>query len=454
MVENHETSRRSALKKAAATVSVTVVGGIAGCNSSDGDGSGGGGSEDSGSDGGSGDGGSSSSSEQTESGGQKQSIASITRLSNAYWKSWVKGYREAAEALGYTSQVELNEGSLTKQFEQIDTAISGGTSAIAASTFTNAGVPEVARIATESNVPFVNTWTIADWSPPEDFGTEFLQMQMANSFDNAYNIAKILFDEMEGSGLIHIEGVRGDASNRGRNLGLEKALSETSEVERLNEPIEGNWTRSGGRQAMSDLASKFGDEIAGVFAQNDGIALGALNILNEEDMDVPLVGTDAIPAAIEAIENDEMTATNSPVGPWQGGWSLVKCHDFNNGWEPMPGERMIFTGGPTLTKKPEAHGELVEKPTQRARNYNETIYQGESTPFDWEKMSVVEAGEDSWDPQLSVTPMRFEDLQQVLTWTEENKPDDYELPSVYRDSTQIDKVEQMYADHFNENPLV
>jgi hypothetical protein len=61
-------------------------------------------------------------------------------------------------------------------------------------------------------------------------------------------------------------------------------------------------------------------------------------------------------------------------------------------------------------------------------------------------MSIEESGDD-WDPQNLLSPIRQEDFSQLL-WTEENRPSNYEVPSVYDDTELFDEVEQEYRERF------
>ena len=54
------------------------------------------------------------------------------------------------------------------------------------------------------------------------------------------------------------------------------------------------------------------------------MALGALQALEQAGRtDVAVVGIDAVPDALTAIEDGTMTATVSSDGPWQGGIGLA-----------------------------------------------------------------------------------------------------------------------------------
>lgn len=115
---------------------------------------------------------------------------------------------------------------------------------------------------------------------------------------------------------------------------------------------------------------------------------------------------------------------------------------------------MLFHDSPLLVREPQEF-ELIETvPVLEAAAFKRNIFEGDSTPYDWEQMSVVEAGDD-WDPQTSLVPIRKADLTEtgLFNWSADTKPDGYELPSVYPDTVALDAAEQRYAAQFQHNPL-
>ncbi|MDS0260938.1 sugar ABC transporter substrate-binding protein [Haloarcula sp. S1CR25-12] len=382
------------------------------------------------------------------------SMGSIANLQNSYWLSWQKGYLEAAEALGYSTNVQTNDGNVTTQQEQFDTAISNNTDTIVGQTYTNAAAISLAETCVEAGVPTILAVTIADWYTPQDAGDEYVQFFAPHFVNHAYSAAKILFEAMGGEGgFVHIEGNRGTAPNIGRNKGVDLALEEYPDIEMLGDRLQGNFIRSDARDAMADKVSQYGDDIQGFFGQNDAVAIGGNTILQENNIDVPTVGIDASEPGLAEIDAGNITASVSGMGPWQGGWSLVKCHDFLNGHTLQPAERMMSFNAPVCVKDPDEWRDTVDRlPVVDAAAYNEAIFAGE-TPYDWAKMSVAESGEDSWDPQIDMQPMNLADMEEVLDWQDSEKPDGYSLNSAYTDSSAQEEITQLYQDRFNNNPL-
>jgi len=438
-------TRRRFIKKTTAGGSAIALGGLAGCAGD----SGGDGSSGDGSDGGSsGDGGDGS------DGGSMTSMGSIANRQNSYWLSWEKGYLEACEAFGYETNVQTNNGEVQTQQQQFDTAVSNEVDFIAGQTYTNAAAITLAETLVEGGTPGVLAVTIADWYVPQDAGEEYVQFFTPHFVNHAYSGAKMLFEAMGGSGtFVHIEGNRGTAPNIGRNKGVDLAMEEYPDIEMAGPRQPGNFIRSDARSVMNDKVSQFGDDIEGFFGQNDAVALGGLTVLEENDIDVPVVGIDASEPGLAAIAEDRMTGTVSGMGPWQAGWSVAKCHDMINGHTLTDAEKMMSFNAPVCVKNPDEWTDVIDRlPVVDAADYNEAIFAGE-TPYDWTEMSVVEAGEDAWDPQIDMQPMDLEDMREVLDWQDGDKPSGYSLPDVYTDDGVQEETAQLYVDRFQTNPL-
>lgn len=429
---------------------VAGLGGLAGC-------AGGGSSGQSGSSGGSdSSGGSSGSGTTSSSGGGEtlRSMGAVSNLVNPYWASYIKGYNEASKALGYEPQVSTFDGSIDQLMQQVDSALAQDIDLISADPLTDAAAPQVAEAAVNAGIPVSMSWQMGQWTTPFDIGLEYVHYNTPNSINVGYRVSKMLFEAMGGSGnFVHLEGLPGNKANSGRNTGLKQAMEEYPDINQLGQTISGNWTKKAGREGMSDFVTQFGDEIDGVMPQNDSQAVGALKILKEQGMEeVKIVGVDGVPEGLQAVADGDLVCSHASHGPWQGGWNVVMCHNYRNGWEPKAPERMMVSGGSLIVQDPSDFSEY-DIPTIRADNYLQNVYEADTTPWDWEKMSVVEAGEDSWDPQNNVRPVRRDELTTLLTWGESERPSGYQLPSHFDNSDLINEVETMYDDHYQTNPF-
>src|SRR5437763_1101059 len=104
--------------------------------------------------------------------------------------------------------------------------------------------------------------------------------------------------------------------------------------------------------------TRFGDQIKGVFAANDGMGMGALEALRQNGLagKVPVTGIDGIAEAVKAIEDGEFAGTVAWDPLWTGGMGLAIPY-------------AVATGKLDIAKEPHAHrefygtGTLVTKAT-------------------------------------------------------------------------------------------
>lgn len=80
-------------------------------------------------------------------------------------------------------------------------------------------------------------------------------------------------------------------------------------VEKLSSDT-ANWSKSQAINKTSEWIKQFNNNIEVVFANNDDMALGAIDAFTNAGLNIPLiVGVDAIPPAIEAIKNGTLYGT-------------------------------------------------------------------------------------------------------------------------------------------------
>ena len=99
-----------------------------------------------------------------------------------------------------------------------------------------------------------------------------------------------------------------------------KALTDKGkEVECLYEYLD-NWDQTTAQQDVANALSQYGDKIEVVFCNNDAMALGALQSIQQANRtvgkDIYLVGVDALVEAVQNVVDGNMTGTvlNDDVG--------------------------------------------------------------------------------------------------------------------------------------------
>lgn len=437
-------------------ISATTLAGLAGCLGDD-TGNGDGDGDDTGNGNGNGNGDGNGTQTPPD---QLQALGAVNFLGAGVWQAWEQGVRAACEEFGVDISVSAAQGDLNQQMSTIDSALGSGTNMLLGQAPSNAGVNSWIDAATQANIPFVSIWVTAPWTTPVDVGEEFLEFQIPDHIQNGEIMAEYLFESMGGEGLVaYISGAPGTAGNFAIDRGLQNVASEYPDIE-LTDPIPANWTREGGREAMSQMVSRYGDDIDAVWGQNDAESMGALDIAKERNLDVDIVGLGGIKAALEEMQTDKAEDEpriigNSYLGyQWQGGWSIAKMYDWHHGWRPEVPMRMIWSGNRFITRDQDTFSDTLPDGVTwyEPQPFLDMIYNSDETPYDWAKMSVVESGEDGWDPQNSMTSIKQDEFE-VLRWTEDNRPDGYEVPDVYDDTEMFENFDSMIDDRFQSDPF-
>ena len=132
-------------------------------------------------------------------------------------------------------------------------------------------------------------------------------------------IAKNLPD---GGKVAQIEGQAGSSAAILRMKGFKEGLAKYPKL-KLVASVPGNWDGTKAYNATQTLLQK-NPNIKAIYANNDTMAVGAAKAVSDMGRagKVIIVGTDGIPAALDAIQNGTMSATVSPLPYYQGFWSL------------------------------------------------------------------------------------------------------------------------------------
>jgi len=130
----------------------------------------------------------------------------------------------------------------------------------------------------------------------------------ADDYQLAARIGERLFQSLQGSGSVAVlEGTPGSVTSRDRVRGFLDAARAYPAI-RIVASRPGNFLQEDGRRAMQQMLRET-PGIAGIFAANDSMALGAIEALEEAGRHSVVVGVNAIPDAIAALKSGQLTAT-------------------------------------------------------------------------------------------------------------------------------------------------
>ncbi len=196
------------------------------------------------------------------------------------------------------------------QIDNIRSYIQQGVDVIAFPPVVETGWEGVLQEAQDAGIPVILVDRGVDENTPEDLYATVISSDFVWEGGQA---AQLLVDAMGGAGkVVELEGTVGASAANERKEGFDKYIEDNCPDVEIIESQSGNFTRAEGKEVM-EAALKSYDEIDGVFAHNDDMALGAIEAIKEAGLkpgeDIKIVGCDGIMGAFEAMVAGEMNGT-------------------------------------------------------------------------------------------------------------------------------------------------
>lgn len=252
-------------------------------------------------------------------------VGQVRNESNPYEASWLDGGDAFAASVDLEQERLTYDADSTRQQEQISQLLAGDTECLVMNILPNgdSDTPPIVEGAQEAGA-----YLVTQWNKPADLNVtdydKWLSHITYNGVESGMQIGDALAEAIGGSGgIIALQGILDTGAAKDRFAGLEESLAANPDVKLLDDQT-ANFSRAEALEVTKTLLTKHGDDLKGIWAANDDMALGALEALKAAGRtDVAVVGIDAVPDALTAIQDGTMTATVSSDGPWQGGIGLA-----------------------------------------------------------------------------------------------------------------------------------
>lgn len=228
------------------------------------------------------------------------------------------------EETGIAINVEVYNASVSQSIQnnQVEAMIKDGCHIICVNLVDRTDPTSVIDLAEKNNVPviFFNRELVEEdlerWEKLYYVGTKAFESGIMQG-----EIAADIFSEdkkvdKNGDDVFQYVVIEGEAGHQDAIVRTEYSVStivdQGVEVEKLGYAI-ANWNRAQGQTKMAQLISQFGEKIELVLANNDDMALGAIDALKasgiERESWPVIVGIDGTKVGLEAIKNGEMAGT-------------------------------------------------------------------------------------------------------------------------------------------------
>lgn len=228
-----------------------------------------------------------------------------------------RSIQDTANQLGVELDLSDAQQQQENQIKAIRSFIAQGVDVIGVSPVVETGWDEVFAEVKQAGIPLILLDRNA--AVPDDLYSVRIGSDFVEEGRRACGEMARLLDG-QGS-IIILEGTQGSAPMIGRGTGFQECLREHPGLQVLDSQS-GDFIRARGKEEMAALLRKHGSSIDGVFAQNDDMALGAIEAIEEYGLrpgiDIKIVSIDAVRAAFEAMIAGKLNATiecNPLLGP-------------------------------------------------------------------------------------------------------------------------------------------
>lgn len=227
----------------------------------------------------------------------------LSTLQNPFFVTLRDGAQQAADDAGIELVVADAQDDAQTQADDLQNFISQGVDVIVVNPVDSAAIVPSIEAANEAGIPVVTVDRGAD-------GGEIASHIASDNVLGGQLAGEYLFEQIGGAGNVAmLEGVPGTSAARDRGEGFTNALDEAADVELVANQT-ANFNREEGFTVAQNILQS-NPELDGIFAQNDEMALGAVEAAREAGAleDLVIVGFDATDDALAAIEAGEMAAT-------------------------------------------------------------------------------------------------------------------------------------------------
>ena len=249
---------------------------------------------------------------------------SISTLNNPFFVALKEGAEAKAAELGVTLMVMDSQDDPAKEAVNLEDMIQEEVDAILVNpTDADAVVPSIMK----ANAKGIPVFTIDRGAA----GGEVVSHVASDNVAGGKMAAEFLLEMIGGSGkVVELEGIAGTSAARDRGTGFNDVVGMNSGVEVVARQT-ANFNRAEGLSVFENILQAQPD-IAGVFAHNDEMILGAIEAARAAGREgIVFVGFDAVDDAVAAVKDGSLAATVAQQPGKIGSLGVDTAYNFLKG---------------------------------------------------------------------------------------------------------------------------
>jgi ABC-type sugar transport system substrate-binding protein len=265
---------------------------------------------------------------------QLQIAFSVPGLNFPFFVHMMNIARDKAEELDVTL-IELDgQDNSATQSAGIETMIAQGVDGIVISPKDVEALAPAIQAATDAGIPVVTV-------DRNVTGAETLAHVGADNVRGGEKQGEYLMEILpEGGQIIELQGSVGASPAIDRSAGFNSVIADHPEYEIVFQQTAG-FARDQGL-TVTEQALQANPDVDAIVAANDDMAFGAAEAVAGAGLDIPIIGFDALPEALQAVEDGTLAAT---VEQWPGrqtsGAMEILVDNLQNGTEPAEHDNFI-----------------------------------------------------------------------------------------------------------------
>ncbi|AOS66162.1 substrate-binding domain-containing protein [Actinoalloteichus hymeniacidonis] len=253
---------------------------------------------------------------------------SVSTLNNPFFVDIEQGAQEAAEEFGIELIVQDSQNDPATQISHVETFVTQGVDLILINAVDSDQATAAAAAAANADIPVI----ALDRSITDG---EVVQEIVSDNVQGGELAADALVEAGVEGDVIILQGVPGSSASRERGEGFGNGVEAHSELNVVAEQP-ANFDRTEGLDVMTNLLESNPD-VSAVFAENDEMALGAIQALGERaGEDVLVFGFDGTPDGLDAIVSGTLAGTIAQQPEEMGFQAVEQAHTLLDGGEIEP----------------------------------------------------------------------------------------------------------------------
>jgi len=277
---------------------------------------------------------------------QLQIVFSVAGLNFPFFVHMVNIAEERAAELDIELIVQDGQDNSATQSANLESAITQGVDGVVISPRNEALVPAVQAVI-DAGIPVVTIDRAVE-------GVEILGHVGADNVRGGEKQGEYLMEILpEGGKIIELQGTVGASAAIDRSAGFNSVIADHPEYEIVFQQS-AEFKRDLGL-TVTEQALQANPDVDAIVAANDDMAFGAAEAVAGAGLDIPIIGFDALPEALQAIQDGTLTAT---VDQWPGqqtaGAIDLLVNYLRDGTEPAEHITLIEPGLITIDNLGEA----------------------------------------------------------------------------------------------------